>query len=263
MPIQKPSEPIKKCLELSLAPTPAKKARTPRAILKTVLKASSKVSLPPAALPQANALIKPLELAMVDAVPFQYFTKQKDVEIFVISMRDLEYQLNKAKKHITDLVIVVPECYHEFLDIFLKKTSDKVSLHSKYNHKIKLLKKYKDHGQTALCEISKPQLEFVKKFLEEHLKKNFIEASKVPCSLPILLAKKPGQSIRFCVNYKKLNAFIKKDAYPIPLIAEILAQLKSAKIFTKINIRQAFHKLCMAVSPKNFTIMAMRFGAYK
>ena len=111
--------------------------------------------------------------------------------------------------------------------------------------------------------MSKRQLKCVKKFLEEHLKKRFIEASKAPCSSLILLAKKPGGSIRFCVDYKRLNALIKKDAYSIPLIAETLAQLKRAKVFTKIDIWQAFHKLQMVAESKNFTTMATRFRAYK
>ena len=100
------------------APKSAPKFAIPKAIL-----ASSRS----AALPRAEKPTKPLELAMVGAAPFQYLTKQKGVEIFGISMRDLEYQLNKAEKPTTDPATVVPECYHEFLDVFSKEASDKVS----------------------------------------------------------------------------------------------------------------------------------------
>ena len=231
----------------------AEQAKVP----KIILKASS------AASPCAEKPTRPLELAMVGAAPFQYLTKQKGVEIFGISMRDLEYQLNKTEKPVTDPATVVPECYHKFLDVFSKKESDKVSPHSKYDHKIELVNGGKDHGQAALRGMSKPQLEFVKKFLEENLKKGFIEASRAPCSSPILLAKKPGRGIRCCVDYRRLNKLTKKDAYPIPLIAETLAQLKGAKVFTKIDIRQAFHKLRMAASSEDLTTMATRFGAFK
>lgn len=40
--------------------------------------------------------------------------------------------------------------------------------------------------------------------------------------------------------YARIKAI--KDAYPIPLIEEALVQLKSAEVFTKIDIRQAFYK---------------------
>ena len=71
--------------------------------------------------PKAKKSIKPLDLAMVSTVLFQYLTKQKDVEIFTISMQNLKYQLNKAEKFITDPATKVPECYPNFLDIFSKK----------------------------------------------------------------------------------------------------------------------------------------------
>ena len=246
-------------------PSNAKRARDPKAapkaeISKAILKAPPQ---PRAQSPRAKESTRPLKLAMVGAAPFQYLTKQKGVEIFGISMRDLEYQLNKAEKPVTDPATVVPECYHEFLDVFLKETSDKVSPHSKYDHKIKLVNGGKDHGQAALRGMSKPQLKFVKNFLEENLKKGFIEASRAPCSSPILLAKKPDGGIRFCVDYKRLNELTKKDVYPIPLIAETLAQLKEARVFTKIDICQAFHKLRMAASSEDLTTMATRFGAFK
>ena len=94
-------------------------------------------------------------------------------------MQDLEYQLNKAEKPITDPATVVPEFYHDFLDVFLKKALDKVLSHSKYDHKIKLLEGSKNYGQAVLQKMFKPQFKCLKKFLKEHLKKIFIEASRI------------------------------------------------------------------------------------
>jgi hypothetical protein len=51
------------------------------------------------------------------------------------------------------------------------------------------------------------------------------------------MARKPGGGLRFCVDYRKLNALTKKDRYPLPLIDEILQRLTKAKIFTKLDIR--------------------------
>ena len=111
--------------------------------------------------------------------------------------------------------------------------------------------------------MSEPKLQFMKKFVEEHLKKGFIEASSTPCLSPIMLAVKPGGGVRFCVNYRRLNKLTVKEAYPIPLIEEILAQLKNAKVFTKINIRQAFYKLRMAADSEDYITFSCRFSAFK
>ena len=237
---------------------PAKRANT-----KQTLTAMPTAMPMLSAQPQATKPTKPLELAMIGAAPFHRLARKKNVEIFAISMQNIEYQLNKAKKPATDLATVVLECYHDFLNVFSKEDSDKILLHSKYDHNIKLLQNGKDHGQATLCNMLKPQLQLVKKFLEEHLKQSFIEASRTPCLSLILLAKKPGGGVRFCVDCRKLNALTKKDAYPIPLIVETLAQLKKARIFTKIDICQAFHKLRIVASSENLTTMATQFGAYK
>ena len=206
---------------------------------------------------QAN---KPLNLAFIDVALFMHLArlKKQKAEIFAISMQDIEYQLNKETKLPTDPKTVVPEEYHDFLDVFSKDISDTLRLYGKYNHKIKLLKdkELSDLGHSALRIMSTPQLEFMKKFLKEHLKKRFIEASSTPCCSPILLAKKLGGKIRFCVDYRKLNSLTKKDAYPLLLIAETIVRLKKAIIFTKINIRQAFHKLHMAIESKDATTFA-------
>lgn len=49
---------------------------------------------------------------------FQYLAKQKDVEVFAISMQDINYQLDKDKKPPTNPATRVPECYHNFLTSF-------------------------------------------------------------------------------------------------------------------------------------------------
>ena len=233
---------------------------------KTEGKDEAKVNDKKPSVERAGENDKPLDLAFIGGAPFVHLAKKQKANIFAISMRDIEYQLNKTTKPPTDPKTVVPTKYHDLIDVFSKDVSDSLRPYEKYDHKIELLKDKdlaSDLGHSGLRGMSTPQLEFVKKFLEEHLKKRFIKASSAPCSSPILLAKKPGGGIRFCVDYQKLNSLTKKDAYSLPLIAETIAQLKKAVIFTKINIRQAFHKLRMAVESEDATTFASRFGAYR
>ena len=171
--------------------------------------------------------------------------------------------MNKTAKAPIDPKTVVREEYYEFLDVFSKEASDMLSPYLKYDHQIRLLEGYRDYSNSSLSKMSKPKLQFIKKFLEEHLKKGFIEASSAPCLLCIMFAAKPGEGIRFCVDYRHLNKLTKKDAYPILLIKETLAQLKNAKVFTKIDICQAFHKLKMAADLEDLTTFAPRFEAFK
>ncbi len=73
--------------------------------------------------------------------------------------------------------------------------------------------------------MSSYKLQKIKKYLEENLKKKFITLSKAFCASLILFVKKKDDSLRFCVNYRKLNALIKRDRYLIFLINEVLIRI--------------------------------------
>jgi hypothetical protein len=71
----------------------------------------------------------------------------------------------------------------------------------------------------------------------DNLSKGFISESQAPFAAPILFTQKANGGLRFCVDYRKLNAITWKDRYPIPLLEETLAYISGAKIFTKLDIR--------------------------
>jgi hypothetical protein len=85
------------------------------------------------------------------------------------------------------------------------------------------------------------ELDLVKKYIKDNLLKGFIKASKAPFASPILFVRRLGGGLRFCVDYRKLNAITRKDAYPLPLIDETLTQIIGAKYLTKIDIYHAFN----------------------
>jgi hypothetical protein len=69
------------------------------------------------------------------------------------------------------------------------------------------------------------KLQKVKEYLTKNLKKDFITPSKTLYASLILFTEKKNGGLRFYMNYRRLNALIKRDKYPIPLIDEILAKI--------------------------------------
>ena len=116
---------------------------------------------------------------------------------------------------------------------------------------------------SPLYGMSLEQLKLCKTYIEEHLKKGFIVPSNAPFGSPVLFAKKPGGGWRFCVDYRKLNEVTKKDKYPIPLIEETLSRLARAKVYTKLDIRQAFYRIRMKQEIEDLTTFRTRYGSYK
>jgi Reverse transcriptase (RNA-dependent DNA polymerase) len=111
--------------------------------------------------------------------------------------------------------------------------------------------------------MSAEELKVVKKYLTKNLDKGFIKPSQAPFVAPILFVKKPDGSLCFCIDYRKLNLLTKKDRYPLPLIDETLARIRRAKLFTKLNIRQAFHRIRIHPNSEELTTFRTRFRAYK
>ena len=111
--------------------------------------------------------------------------------------------------------------------------------------------------------MSDRELDVVKQHLEETLEKGFIETSKAPFVSPILLSRKPDGGLRFWVDYRKLNSITKKTRYPLPLIPETLGRAGKYKWFTKLDIRQAFHRIRIKEDQEDLTTFKTRFGTFR
>ncbi len=107
------------------------------------------------------------------------------------------------------------------------------------------------------------KLQKIKEYLKENLKKKFITFSKASFASLILFVKKKDDSLRFCVNYWKLNALIKRDRYSILLIDEVLAWIQDSKYLTRLNIIVTFNKLRMSSESEDLTTFVTFFNIYK
>ena len=65
-----------------------------------------------------------------------------------------------------------------------------------------------------MYNMSRDELLVLRKTITELMDKGFIKMSKSPAGAPVLFAKKPGGGLRFCVDYRVLNAMTRKDFGP-------------------------------------------------
>jgi hypothetical protein len=206
-----------------------------------------------------------IEIHSIAIVSFNTLSRQKDVKIFVVFMKNLKIQLKKqdSSKIIDSKSIILSE-YHDFLNVFSKENTNILSSHKKHDHRIKLEKDHEfDHEYASLYNLLKKKLLLIKKYLKKYLNKKFIEFSTVSYVSFILFAKKSDDELRFCVDYKKLNAIIKKNRYSISLIAKTIARLFKTKWMIKIDIRHAFNKIRMhSKKNENLTTFRIKYDMY-
>jgi hypothetical protein len=74
----------------------------------------------------------------------------------------------------------------------------------------------------------------------------------------MLFVKKKDGTLRFCIDFKKINKVNVKDGYPLPRIDDIFNKLKGAKIFSKINLRSCHHQVRIREEDTNKTSFRTR-----
>jgi hypothetical protein len=217
-------------------------------------------SIPDEFLPLGISKSKPLDLCMIGAAPFAALIRRKNVEVFAITIRDIEKAL--SPKEYVDPAVKLPTMYHDLLNAFSKADADKLPPRRPYDHKINL-----EAGKTPpygpLYGMSQDELRVLKKYLDDSLKKGFISPSTSQAASPILFVKKPGGGLRFCVDYRALNAITVKDRYPLPLVTETLARLSKAKYFTKLDVIAAFNRIRITDGDEWKTAFRTRYGLFE
>ena len=113
-------------------------------------------------------------------------------------------------------------------------------LHRPYDCNIELIPD-KQPPFGPIYNLSQSELQHLREYIDENLAKGFIEHSKSPAGAPILFVKKKDGSLRMCVDYRGLNNITIKNRYALPLVSTLLDQLSTARVFTKIDLRNAYN----------------------
>jgi len=73
--------------------------------------------------------------------------------------------------------------------------------------------------------------------VEDQLRKGYIRPSKSPQTLPVFFVGKKNRSKWMVMDYRNLNNQTVKNNYPLPLIMDLIDNIGSKKVFTKMDLR--------------------------
>ena len=184
---------------------------------------------------------------------------RRGYRIGIVTLEDLDEAL---KQEGDELKLQLPLVIQDYADVFSPKKADKLPPHRSYDHEIRLTSDKKlPFGK--IYSMSREELQTLRDWLDENLRKGFIRPSSSSVTSPVLFVKKPGGGLRLCMDYRALNEVSVKDCYPLPLIKETLNNLQGMKYFSKIDIISAFNNVRMKEGHKKLTAFLTRFRLFE
>lgn len=93
----------------------------------------------------------------------------------------------------------------------------------------------------------------IREEVDQMLRDGIIEPSNSPWNSPVVIVRKKDGKHRFCIDFQKVNAVTKKDAYPLPHILGILDKLRQAKFISSIDLHQGYWQVRLSPDSKQIT----------
>lgn len=140
-----------------------------------------------------------------------------------------------------DLSNVSP-VYNDLAEVFQKDRAQSLPPHRPYDCTIDLLP-----GTTlptsCLYSLSLPEQEAMERYITESLAAGIIRASSSPVVAGFFFVEKKDKTLRPCIDHRGLNNITVKNKYPLPFLTSAFELLQGATIFSKLDLRNAYHSV--------------------
>jgi len=144
----------------------------------------------------------------------------------------------------------------------LERWSQKGCLQGKFGIMPQISKRCSNHRKKEFI-LSKDEREEVQKFVEDQLRKGYIRLSKSPQTLPVFFVGKKDRSKRMVMDYCNLNDQTVKNNYLLPLITDLIDNMGSKKIFTKIDLRWEFNNVRIKEGDEWKGVFIIHMGSFE
>jgi len=155
-----------------------------------------------------------------------------------------EKEVKKTERDEDEKVLrkLVPKRFWRWKKVFRKKESERMPVQKAWDHAIELKEGFTPR-KGKVYSLSREEREKIQAFMEDQLRKGYIQPSKSPqTSLVYFAAKKDGTQ-RMVQDYRHINQWMIKNGYPLLLIADILDRVKKRKVFTKLDLRWGYNNV--------------------
>ena len=132
---------------------------------------------------------------------------------------------------------------------------DKLGKVTTMNHEIDTNGAIPINTRQYSCPIFKREL--IRNEAQKMLVSGVVTPSNSPWNSPVVLVAKPSGEQRFAIDFRKLNAVTKKQAYPVPRIDDCLNSLGTGKFFTCLDLESAYWQVPLEEDAKQKTAFSV------
>ncbi len=193
-----------------------------------------------------DSIEEPLDLESLIQIP-------ADFQVMQVQLETLDESLEEP---------TIPKAYKVLANIFSPSNANFLPPNRDEDDAIEL-----EPGKTPLFgplyNLSEYQLKTLREYIDENLANRFIWPSKSSVGAPVLFTPKQNGTLRLCVNYRGLNSMTMKNWYPLPLIDEILDRFSGARVFTKIDVKNAYYRFRIRENDEWETAFRTLYGLFE
>ncbi|XP_062550554.1 uncharacterized protein K02A2.6-like [Armigeres subalbatus] len=116
-----------------------------------------------------------------------------------------------------------------------------------------------------LRRIPIPMEEAVNNKLEQLLKRDIIEVKQGPATWvsPLVIVGKASGEPRICLDLRRVNEAVVREHFPMPVVDQYLARLGKGKMWSKLDIREAFHQVELEEDSRDITTFITNRGLFR
>jgi len=122
---------------------------------------------------------------------------------------------------------IIPPEYYEYRDVFNEAIADRFPWSRPWDHKIETKPGFKPKSFRSY-NLTPEEREQQEEFITEQLRKGYIRPSKSPMASPFFFVSKKDGKLRPTQDYQYINQWTIKNAYPLPLIPELMDQIEAS-----------------------------------
>ncbi|KAF8748849.1 hypothetical protein RHS01_10553 [Rhizoctonia solani] len=173
-----------------------------------------------------------------------------------------QVQIASKEEADPDPLADLPPQYHEFAKVFGKEEFKVLPPHREYDISIDLVPDAK-LTPGPIYGMTDAESKALKQHIDKELAMGKIRPSTSSAGAPVMFVKKADGSLRLVVDYRKLNDVTHKNIYPLPRQDDLMAKLRHAKVFTKLDLRWGYNNVRIKEGDEWKTAFRTKYGLFK